>query len=183
VLSLLLNYKRDKFSTTLGMNYSSGASYGAPTSVPGYDPSSCTATLSGTAADPATCTNWTFIPDPYNNNQFDTLGQFKQPWTFTLGLNFAYDFSTRVKGQLSFVNLVNTCGQRGYAWDNSNVCTYGALGASLMASAGNFYPNSFAAAPPPQMRYPYGFFVNNTNTGFVGTRQPVQITGSLQIKL
>lgn len=183
VVSLLVNYRHEKFNTTMGINYSSGASYGAPTTVPGYDPSTCTANLSGTAADPASCTGYTFIPNPFNGGHFDTLGQYKQPWTLNLGLSFAYEFSPRMKGSLNFTNLLNTCGQRGYAWDNPNICTYGALGASIMASAGNFYPNSFAAAPPPQMRYPYGFFVNNTNTGFVGTRQPVQITGTLQIKL
>jgi hypothetical protein len=98
-------------------------------------------------------------------------------------MNFSYEFTSRIKGQLSLTNLLNICGQRGYAWDNTNICTYGALGASLMASAGNFYPNNNAAAPPPQMLYPYGFFVNNTNTGFVGARQPIQITGSLQVKI
>ena len=185
VLSALVNYKRDRLTVTGSLQYTSGASYGAPTTVPGYDPTTCSGTLNAnpTLADPASCSGLVFTPDPYNGNQFDNLGQFKQPWTLTGGLNFGYDFSARVKGQLNFVNLLNVCGQRGYAWDNPNICTYGALGASLMASAGNFYPNNNLAAPPPQMLYPYGFFVNNTNTGFVGTKQPLQITGSVQIKL
>ncbi len=184
VVSLLLNYKHDRFRATVGMNYSSGASYGAPTTVPGFDPTSCSLNLGATvAADPASCTGTPiFTPNPYTGT-FDNLGQYKQPWTFTMGLNLAYDFTPRITGQLGFVNLVNTCGQRGYPWDNPNICTYGALGASLMASAGNFYPNGFASTPPPQMRYPYGFFINNTNTGFVGTKQPLQITGSIQVKI
>ncbi|MBV8638490.1 MAG: TonB-dependent receptor [Candidatus Eremiobacteraeota bacterium] len=182
VVSILLNYKRDRFTATVGMNYSSGASYGAPTTVPGYDPSTCAANLVGAGADPASCTGQIFTPNPYSGS-FDNLGQYKQPWTFTLGLNLQYAFTPRITAQLGLVNLVNTCGQRGYPWDNPNICTYGALGTGLMASAGNFYPNSNATTPPPQMLYPYGAFVNNTNTGFVGVRQPVQLTGSLQIKI
>ena len=34
-----------------------------------------------------------------------------------------------------------------------------------------------------QMLYPYGVFINNTNTGFVGTTEPMQFTAVLQIKL
>ena len=184
VLSLLVNYKHDRFTITPTAQYNSGAEYGAPTVWPGYNPNgTCTKTLSPGVADPASCSGLIFLPDPYNGNHFDTLGQFKQPWTLTVGLGMSYEISSKVKAQLSFVNLLNVCHQRGYAWDNPNFCTYGGLGTGLMAAAGNFYPNSNASTPPPQMQYPYGFFVNNTNTGFVGTRQPLQITGSLQIKL
>lgn len=183
VLSLLLNYKHDRFSITPALTWNSGAEYGAPTVWPGYNPSSCTGVLTPGNADPATCSGLVFTPDPYNGNRFDTLGQFQQPWRLTLGVGMTYDVTPSIKAQLGFVNLLDVCHQRGYAWDNPNFCTYGGLGTGLMAAAGNFYPNGNASTPPPQMQYPYGFFVNNTNTGFVGTRQPLQITGSVQIKL
>ncbi len=184
VITLLMNYKANKFAITPTATWSSGAQYGAPTVWPGYDPTTCTALLPGaTTPDPATCSGSIFLPDPYNGNHFDTLGQFKQPWHLTVGVGLSYEVSPHIKARLSFVNLVDTCGQRGYAWDNSNFCTYGGLATGLMAPAGNFWPNSNGTTAPPQMQYPYGFFVNNTNTGFVGTRQPVQITGSLQIQL
>ena len=188
VVSLLLNYKQNRFSVTPSLTWSSGAEYGAPTVWPGYDPSSCSGVLTGgTTPDPASCANTIFLPDPFNGGHYDTLGQFKQPWRLTMGVGFTYDVTPRIKAQVGIVNLVDTCHQRGYAWDNPNVCTYGALGTGLMAAAGNFWPNNPSIANgesvPPQMLYPYGFFVNNTNTGFVGVRQPIQFTGSLQIKI
>lgn len=189
-LSLLLNYKHQKWAITPNLTYQSGSYYGAPTSIAGFDPTSCTAALvsNPAAADPASCSGNVFVPNPYSNH-FDTIGQYRQPWNLTVGLGISYEMSPRMKAQLNISNLMNVCGQRGYAWDNSHICTYGALGASLFAPSGpatmpgGFYPNSNAATPPVQMLYPYGVFINNTNTGFVGTTQPMQITGILQIKL
>jgi hypothetical protein len=182
-VSLLLNYRRDKFAITPAVQWQSGAEYGAPTAWPGYDPSSCTGSLTNGNVDPATCSGELFIPDPYNHYHYDTLGQYKQPWVLTGSLGLSYDFSPRIRARISFVDLVDTCGQRGYAWDNSQICTYGALGASLMAPEGNFYPNSLLTTAPVQMKYPYGVFLNNNNTGFLGTTQPLQILGTLQIKM
>ncbi len=182
VLTLILNYRHDKFAITPSLAYSSGAEYGSPTQWPGYDPTTCTGFLSGTNADPATCTGLIFTPDKYTG-RFDTLGAFKEPWHLSVSLGLSYDISPKVTARLSLVNIVDTCGQRGYAWDNSNVCVYGSLPSGIMAPAGNFYPNSNAAAPPPQMLYPYSFWLNNNNTGFVGVRVPMQATFSLHIKM
>lgn len=192
VVSLLLNYKHDKYSITPTLAFSSGAEYGAPTVWPGYNPQSCYqpvaswATTHPGAADPANCDDFgglpLFIPDPYTG-QYDTLGAFKEPWRLTLGINFRYDVSPRITANLGLVNLLDVCHQRGYPWDNANVCIYGNLPSGIMAPEGNFYPNSQAAAAAPQMLYPYSFWLNNNNTGFVGVKEPVQVTGSLEIKL
>ena len=187
VFSMILNYKKAKWDVTLPVSYSSGASYGSPTQWPGYMPQTCTAFAGTTKPDPATCTDNgslpLFLPDPYNGYKYDALGAFKEPWRLTVGLNLSYEFSPRVTGQLLFSNVIDTCGQRGYAWDNKQVCTYASLPSGIMAPAGNFYPNSTAANPPPQMQYPYTFWLNNNNTGFVGVHVPMQITGNILIRL
>jgi hypothetical protein len=190
IASLILNYRADKFAITPTLTYSSGAEYGAPTVWPGYDPRSCSATLPGAsnplAADPAKCDDLgnlpLFIPDPFSG-KYDTLGQFKEPWRLSMSLGLSYDISQKMTARVSLVNIVDTCGQRGYAWDNPNVCVYGALPSGFMYPAGNFYPNSLQATPPPQMRFPYSFWLNNANTGFVGVRVPMQVTFDLEFKL
>ncbi|MFN2527468.1 MAG: TonB-dependent receptor domain-containing protein [Candidatus Baltobacteraceae bacterium] len=192
IATLLLNYKHKRLAITPSLSYSSGAEYGAPTTWPGFNPQSCYQPVAawvganGTAADPANCDDFgglpLMTPDKYTG-KFDNLGAFKQPWRISLSMGMSYDVTPRVKARLSFLNIIDKCGQRGYAWDNPNVCVYGALPSGVMAPAGNFYPNSQAAAPPPQMLYPYSFWLNNNNTGFVGVKIPMQMTFDLDFKI
>lgn len=188
VTSLILNYKHARFTVTPSFTFSSGASYGAPLAWPGYAPDQCTKVLGGGLAglaDPASCgsTNGLplFIPDVYTG-RFDNLGDFKQPWRFQGSVAMQYELSQHATARFTLTNLIDRCGQRGYKWDQANVCVYGALPSAIFAPAGNFYPNSNGNAPP-QMQYPYTFFLNNTNTGFVGTRLPIQATFDIQFKL
>ena len=192
VTALILNYKHRRFTVTNSWNFNSGASYGSPTQWPGYLPNSCAAPSAawiagnGKAADPASCNDLgqfpLFIPDKFTG-KFDTLGALKQPWQLQMGLALSYEVSPRVTANLNFSNLLDVCGQRGYAWDNPYVCAYSSLPTNFLYPAGNFYPNSTAAAPPPQLQYPYSFWFNGNNTGFEGVVMPLQITGSIQIKL
>ncbi|MBV8245439.1 MAG: TonB-dependent receptor [Candidatus Eremiobacteraeota bacterium] len=192
VLSFLLNYKHDKLSVTPSLSYSSGAEYGAPTSWPGYNPQSCYQPVAswvaahGNAADPAYCDDFgglpLLIPDKYTGT-YDNLGAFQEPWRLSFSLGLGYDVTPNIKAHLNFINIVDTCGQRGYAWDNPNVCVYGAQPSGVFPPAGNFYPNSLASSPPPQMLYPYTFWLNNNNTGFVGTRVPLQIVFDVDFKI
>ncbi|MHB8461563.1 MAG: hypothetical protein ACYDA1_02855, partial [Vulcanimicrobiaceae bacterium] len=188
VASLILNYKHKRLTVTPSFTFSSGAKYGSPLVWPGYVPQGCTATLPGgtlNQADAAKCSSPTglplFIPDSYTG-QFDNLGAFKQPWRFQASLAMSYEISEKVTASLSLTNLLDRCGQRGYAWDQANVCVYGALPSGIFAPQGNFYPNSNGVAPP-QMKYPYTFLLNNNNTGFVGTNIPFQATFNVQVKL
>ncbi len=192
VTTLLLSYKHQRFTVTNYWNFNSGAEYGAPTAWPGFNPTSCYApapawvAAHGKAADPASCDDFgslpLFIPDPFTNG-YDNLGAFKEPWQLQTGLAFSYDVSPRVTARLNFTNLLDVCGQRGYAWDNPYVCVYGSLPTNFLYPAGNFYPNSNSSRPPPQLQYPYAFWFNGNNTGFLGVVQPLQVTGSLTIKL
>jgi hypothetical protein len=95
----------------------------------------------------------------------------------------SYEASSRVSFNLALTNIVDRCGQRGYAWDRENVCVYASLPSGIFSPAGNFYPNSQAASPPPQMQYPYSFWLNNNNTGFVGVKLPFEATFNVNIKL
>ena len=192
VIAMILNYKHQRFTVTNSWNWTNGAEYGAPTQWPGYFPTSCQKPLQqwrsahGIAANPAQCDDFgslpLFIPDPFSNG-YDNLGAFKQPWQLQMGLAFSYDVSPRVTARLNFTNLVDVCGQRGYAWDQSWVCAYGSLPTNFLYPAGNFYPNSHSATPPPQLQYPYSFWFNGNNTGFLGVVQPLQVTGSLTLRL
>ena len=78
--------------------------------------------------------------------------------------------------------LVDRCFQRGYAWDDKNICVYSELpsGGAGLGPSGNFIP---IAATPVQLRYPYGPFNNNLNTGFVGTTVPFEAAGTVSVKL
>lgn len=189
VLSLILNYKAHKFNISPSFTYSSGASYGSPLSWPGYVPETCGALAAGVpaTANTATCTNGFgsagtsfFIPDVYTG-KFDALGAFKEPSRFTANLNLGFEFSERVKGSLVLTSLIDTCNQRGYAWDDSNVCVYGSLPSGILSPTGNFAPNLKAA--PIQLQYPYSYWSNINNTGFVGVKLPLQAVLSVRIKI
>ncbi|MGA8575615.1 MAG: TonB-dependent receptor [Candidatus Cybelea sp.] len=192
VAGLLLNYRHQRFTVTNSWNFVSGAEYGAPTAWPGFNPQSCYAAPAswvaahGKAPDPASCDDFgtlpLFIPDPFSKG-YDNLGAFKEPWQLQMGLAFSYDVTPRITARLSFTNLLDICGQRGYAWDNPDVCAYGSLPTNFLYPAGNFYPNSVSSRPPQQLQYPYSFWFNGNNTGFLGVTQPLQVTGSLNVKL
>jgi hypothetical protein len=100
-----------------------------------------------------------------------------------MGVALSYDLSPRVTMRLNFTNVLDVCGQRGYAWDNPYVCVYGSLPTNFLYPSGNFYPNSLSQRPPPQLQFPYSFWFNGNNTGFLGVTQPLQITGSLSVHL
>ncbi|MDB5042023.1 MAG: hypothetical protein JWN27_2749, partial [Candidatus Eremiobacteraeota bacterium] len=74
------------------------------------------------------------------------------------------------------------CYQRGYAWDDPNICVYSQLpsGGAGVGPSGNFLPID---QTPVQLRYPYGSFSNNLNTGFVGTKIPFQAALDVRLKM
>jgi len=177
VVTLLLNYKRNKFSVTPSVTFSSGSFYGSPLVYPGYDPLTCSGTTSGTAADTTTCSNYLFIPDKYSG-KFDTFGAFREPTRLTTNLQFAYQASRAVNFTLSMTGITDTCYQRHEPWDSTSTCVYAQLASNLLAPAGNFVTN-----PPIQLQYPYGSWYNNSQTGFVGQKLPFSAFLSADIRL
>ncbi len=75
-------------------------------------------------------------------------------------------------------NLFNACFQRGYAWDDSNICMYSNLPSNILAPAGNFL-----TTPPVQLKYPYGPWSNQNEVGYTAVKQPFQLTFDLHIRL
>ena len=184
-LTLLLNYKHQKLAITPSLTYSSGSSYGSPLSYPGYIPN-------GNCTDPAhpySCSgvsnvsgvDFLFTPDAFTN-RFDNLGAFQEPSRLSLNLQTSYEISPKMRLTLTMTGLVDKCFQRGYAWDDPNICVYSELpsGGAGLGPSGNFIP---IAQTPIQLRYPYGMFSNNLNTGFVGTKIPFQAALDLRIRI
>jgi outer membrane receptor protein involved in Fe transport len=191
VATLVVNYKHSRFSVTPNLTYTSGSSYGSPLSWPGYVPQSCYQSPALTPSAPGASCNGTyttasgstaapgvvFIPDPYTH-RFDGLGSLLQPWQLTLNLAASYDINPRLSLTMTASNLFNACFQRGYAWDDSNICMYSNLPSNILAPAGNFL-----TTPPVQLKYPYGPWSNQNEVGYTAVKQPFQMTFDLHIRL
>jgi hypothetical protein len=187
VVSLILNWKHRKFAITPSLHYIDGSYYGSPLTYPGYVPQFCSKQPAATPTTPGiTCNNPNnftanqaiFIPDPYTGSRFDNLGSLRQPSQFTLNLQMAYDVTPQVSLTATLDNLVNVCGQRGYAWDNSVTCTYSNLASNVQPPSGNFL-----TTPPPQLKYPYGTFFNITEVGATSTLQPFNFFVNVNVKI
>ena len=177
VVTMVLNYKHDKFSVTPSLTFSSGSFYGSPLVYPGYDPLTCSGTTAGTAADTTTCSNFLFIPDKFSG-KFDSFGAFREPTRLTTNLQLAYQASHAVTFTLAMTGITDTCYQRHEPWDSTSTCVYAQLASNLLAPAGNF-----VADPPIQLKYPYGSWYNNSQTGFVGQKLPFSAFLSADIRL
>jgi hypothetical protein len=193
VASLIVSYTHGPLTLTPSLTYSSGAKYGSPLAYPGYIPSACNAAgapVNGISqANPSSCGGasavsgqpYLLIPDAFTG-KFDNLGAFDQPQRVDLNFATSYQVARDVKVSVVLTGLVDTCFQRGYAWDDPHICVYSQLpsGGAGLGPSGNFLP---IASTPIQLRYPYGVFNNNFNTGFVGTTIPIQASFDVQIKL
>jgi hypothetical protein len=177
VATLVLNYKIKRFAITPSFTYSSGSFYGSPLTYPGYDPTTCTGVTSGTAANTQTCSGYLFIPDKFSGH-FDSFGTYREPTRLTSNLQFSYETGPKVKFTLTMTGLMDQCYQRHEPWDTGSTCVYAQLASNLLAPAGNFVSD-----PPIQLRYPYGSWYNNSQTGFVGQKLPFNAFLSADIRL
>jgi len=96
-----------------------------------------------------------------------------------------YQFTSQVSGTVTLSNIVDQCYQRGYPWDAPHTCTYSSLPSSFLQPSGSNFPGdlSLANSGPPQLRYPYGMWLNNNNTGFVGVTMPFQASFEVNWKM
>ncbi len=180
VVTGVVNFRRGKFTLTPSATYSSGTFYGSPLTWPGYDPTTCGAAVAGTTgANTQTCSGAILQPDLYTGN-FDGQGAFREPTRFTLNFQTGYEFNKSVRAVLTLTSLIDHCYQRGYAWDNPSTCVYAQLPSNHLAPVGNFVDPSTA---PVQIRYPYGSFYNNVQTGFVGQKLPFSAFLNLEVRL
>jgi hypothetical protein len=188
IVSFVLNYKHNQWNITPTVAYSSGTTYGSPLSWPGIPPGpltpndlaitpNCTASAS---VESPSCGVPLMIPDPYTG-RFDNFGAFKEPWRITVNTSIGYQFTSNLGATVTLLNLVDTCHQRGYPWDAPNVCLYSSLPSSFLQPTGGTLAQ--AASGAPQLRYPYGMWLNNNNTGFVGVTAPFQATFEVNWKM
>ena len=140
---------------------------------PGASCSGAYRNAGGTTSSPGVI----FLPDPYTH-QFDTLGALRQPWQVTLNLQASYEVNSHATVTLTASNFYNMCFQRGYAWDDSNICMYSNLPSNILAPAGNFLQTA-----PVQLKYPYGPWSNQTEVGYTAVKQPFQLTVDLNLRL
>jgi hypothetical protein len=179
VVTGVLNYRRGKLTLTPSATYSSGSFYGSPLTWPGYDPTTCSA---GTAATlQQSCTGSLFIPDVYTG-KFDNQAAFREPTRLTANFQIAYELNPKVRAVLTLTGLIDRCYQRGYAWDNPSTCVYAQLPSNGLAPVGNFLDGT-GIATPPQLKYPYSSWYNNSQTGFVGQRIPFGAFLNVEVRL
>ena len=170
VANLIVNYKHGKWAIAPSVVYSSGSTYGSPLVWGGSIPN---------PAEPNYGPSF-MIPDPYTN-KFDAFGAFKQPSRLTVNAQLSYAFTSHTKATLALTGLVDQCSQRGYAWDYANICQYSTLPSSFLPPTGGTLAQ--AAAGPVQLKYPYAMWLNNNNTGFVGTKMPFQAALNVDFKI
>jgi hypothetical protein len=167
---VIVGYKRGAWNFTPSLTYSSGSVYGSPLSWPGPDP----------IASPGQYGVPLMIPDPYTG-KFDNFGAFKQPSRYTLNMQIGYQVSKQVRTVLTMSNIIDSCNQRGYAWDYKDICSYSNLPSGFLSPTGGTLAN--AAAGPVQLKFPYAMWLNNNNTGFVGTKIPFQAALDVNFKM
>ncbi len=183
--SAYLSYKKNKLTITPTAQLFQGSRYGDPTAVVGLDPRNCGSNQSGVAGvaaayqglpnyqscafSPYTNAGFLAIPDPATG-KFDSMGQFRNPWQFNLGLQLHYDFTPKISGTFLIANLVNRCfGGSKQPWSNAYVpnqyvCGYydntggyigNTPGAGFFYGAGGTDPANGTAGYPGTMNYPY----------------------------
>ncbi len=186
--SAFLSYKKGKLQIIPNAVLFQGNKYGDPVDVAyGLDPRTCGANQAGVPgvaaayqgfANYQTCgyapaalgTNgYLAIPDPLTN-RFDSVGQYRNPWQFNLGLAIKYDVNPKVSATLTMANLVNRCfGGDKPSWAtqypaNNIVCGYTPNEFNFIGTqpgAGFFYGASGkdaangTAAYPSQFNSPY----------------------------
>ncbi len=126
-LEWLLNYRKQKFATTLSLSVVQGSAYGGPLDVVGVDPRVCTANattsgivLASPKTDPFACDALTaggtfsnaagqlFVPNPQTGS-FAYPGEYRNPWLMVGNLAFTYDLSPRISANITLANLFHSC--------------------------------------------------------------------------
>jgi hypothetical protein len=194
VATLVVQYKRDKWSFVPAFQFHTGSPYGAPEVNYGFNPQTCTqlaggvigtdprypAGSAGPPADAQSCTGSLVIPNTYTG-KFDNIGAFIEPSELNIGAQIGYEATSRVAYTVNLANIVNTCfGGTKAAWtlNDSHVCGYGVL-PGFIPPVGNFY--NPGATIQQVVKYPY-FPFSSTN-GLQGFTVPFSATFNVQVKL
>ncbi|MBV9440835.1 MAG: TonB-dependent receptor, partial [Candidatus Eremiobacteraeota bacterium] len=177
--TLILQYKKDRFTISPAFQFVGGQRYGSPINQAGIDPSTCTGVLAGTVAndprypnggfgspyDATTCTA-DAVPLPNRSTGlFDSLGGFRMPSQFLAHLQISYQASKNVQLVGTFSNLIYSCfGGSKSSYTVANACTYGApVLAGIADPIGNAYNPGYALQPQASAVYGPTFRGNPLN--------------------
>jgi hypothetical protein len=206
VAALLLNYKHDKFAITPSLQFEGGQRYGVPENTEGVDPLTCTAALAAplsgdprymggtggqTGGSPYNATSCTSaliaIPDVYNRNRFDQIGQFVAPNQLLAHVMLSYDVSPKVSLQLTLANIWDYCwGGTKTAWTqalgSSHACSYNGTASAFASNpVGNFY--NPGTPINPAFQYPYYPFPGVYSPNSYGPNQAFNAYFDVRIKM
>ena len=203
VATLLLNYKRDRFSITPSFEFQAGNRYGAPETTPGIDPAACFPLAGATTAnDPRypygaagglpydadarhgnpSCGTLSAIPDPYTGH-FDGIGEFREPAQLLANLRLAYKASKNVEVVATFTNLIDRCfGGEKTAFTyyfSPSVCSYSGVAGGVVNPVGNVYDPGDNVQT--LLKYPYEPAFGTYNDNGDSTNQPFSAYLSLRL--
>ena len=196
VATLILQYKKQKWTVTPSLQFEGGARYGTPLAVQGVDPATCGALATGTAAtDPrynygaptgagvagvydASSCQAIAIPNP-QTKQFDAIGGFVQPNLLVGNLQLGYEMSKNISLQLTAANIYTNCwGGSSVPWKVSNkFCNYSQAG----AYAANFYNPGDTIQPGYNQSYLPNFA--NSQGSTAGANAPLSLYFDVKFRL
>ena len=208
VFSGFINYKHDKLTVTPTFQLNQGTSYGSPLAVYGLDPRYCGSNQATAGVNPytgvtfnpvpgtdtpqnanyltcapsgATGNGYLAIPNPQTGT-FDSLGQYRNPWQFNLGVQVGYDVTPKIHANVLLANLVNQC-FGGSSTPSTNAFQAGHLVCGYNSNApyyvSNFYNGSSVTNPANPALAP----IETVPYGPVGGNLPFNAYFSLQVKL
>ena len=186
--TLLVSYKRDRWTFAPVVQYIAGSRYGAPQQQIGVDPATCKplGTTPGVGGDPrypfggagvpydaTTCNGTITIPDQFSG-KFDSPGTFREPSFVTAHLQIGYEVSSRTALRLTLTNVYARCfggDQLPWSINDGHTCGYDVIPGHV-PPVGNIYN----PGDPIQrlVRFPYGNLF---------ATQPVNAYLSVEIKL
>lgn len=165
VVSMLLNYKHQRFAITPSLQFQGGGKYGVPLAEAGIDPASgCGKPLFGDRYNASTCPGVVNIPDPFTGG-YDGIGAFTQPNELMANLQISYQASSRIALVGTLTNIVNYCwgGTRTpWSFNDGNICGYTNIDGSIYPVAPYGTPGAIVNSPgypgsiiQPFRKYPY----------------------------
>ena len=208
VFSGYINYKHDKLTVTPTFQLNQGTTYGSPVAIYGFDPRFCGANQSNAGANPYTGSSFNPVPGtdtPQNANyltcgpsgatgngflaipnpqtgKFDTLGQYRNPWQFNLGVQVGYDVTPKIHATALLANLVNRCfGGSKTSW--SSAFPAGNLVCGYNTNASYYQSNFYNGSSPSNAANPAQAPIELQPYGPVGIGLPFNAYFSVQIKL
>jgi hypothetical protein len=202
VVTLVLNYKHDRWNFTPTVQLQAGSTYGRPLELPGINPAAgCGTPLVGsTTGDPRypfggpavgtgggpydarNCLgSGIAIPDPYTG-KFDNFGAFKQPTKVGANFQVTYQWSPRIKLSALAANVFTGCyGGSNVPWKVTGYSKAGCVYGGNTSTSNYYNPGDVI---DPQILYPYGPVFGSVFQSVTGAQNnPFQAYFTMEVKI